>query len=127
VSTHTLLGALALAAALAAAAALAIAVAVMRQNRTTTTELRHHRAAHKRTHGRADPDPEHHGTSPTVDRLARELARLAGELEQVVAFLGELGEWAEGAERRLPPTAAPDPGATALMPAADRPRPGTRA
>jgi hypothetical protein len=115
-----MLGALALAALLAAAAALAIAVAVMRQNRTTTTELRHHRAAHKRTHGRADPDPEHHGTSPTVQRLAT-------ELEQVVAFLGELGEWAEGAERRLPPTAAPDPGATALMPAADRPRPGTPA
>jgi hypothetical protein len=123
-----------------------LAVLVMRQNADTTRDLRHHRTAHQRTHGRADPDPEHHGTSPTVTRLAADLEALSAMYEELIA-------WAEVADKRLrrpdddPPPAAmyatdetltaeraaqlrahpeqlhPADTPTAALPAADRPGP----
>jgi hypothetical protein len=113
------LGSVALVTALTAAV---LAVLVMRQNARTTTDLRRHRHAHHRTHGRPDPDPEHHGTSPTVDRLAHDL----DELRQ---FVIALARWADGitAHLGLDDHHDDDPDATAHMPATDRPTPNGHA
>jgi hypothetical protein len=77
-----------------AATTAVLALVVMRQSGHALTEIRGHRIAHKRTHGRADPDPEHHGTSPTVDRLATTVDELAD-------YTAALGEWAAKADQRL--------------------------
>jgi hypothetical protein len=100
-----------------AATASVLALVVMRQSGRALTEIREHRIAHKRTHGRADPDPEHHGTSPTV-------ARLATLVDELADYTAALGEWADGAEQRLPPRPPQQPNghpATTAMPATDRP------
>jgi hypothetical protein len=99
-----------------AATTAVLAYVVMRQSGRALAEIREHRIAHKRTHGRADPDPEHHGTSPTVTRLTTTVDELAD-------YTAALGEWADGVERRLPrppqqPNGHP---ATTAMPATDRP------
>jgi hypothetical protein len=99
-----------------AATTAVLALVVMRQSGRALTEIRHHRQAHQRTHGRADPDPEHHGTSPTVERLSEDVETLGGLYEDLVA-------WARGADQRLrrpddQPNGHP---ATTAMPATDRP------
>jgi hypothetical protein len=97
--------------------AVGLAVVVMRQNATTTRELRHHRTQHQRTHGRPDPDPEHHGTSPTVQRLCDELETLGGLYDDLHSHTGALTVWARDVDRRLPPR--DDPAATQTMSAID--------
>jgi hypothetical protein len=117
------LASVALAIALTAAA---LAVTVMRQNATTTTDLRTHRTAHQRTTGRPDPDPEHHGTSPTVTHLADDVKRINQDLDTVSGVLEQITSWAQYVDDVVRPPDTPATAhapATQAMPTTTRPAP----
>jgi hypothetical protein len=113
-TTHAILGAAAGLALALAVVALILAILVMRQSAEALRDLRAHRTAHRRTTGRDDPDPEHHGTSPTVARLADDMRRLDADLETLGTLFAELTDWARHVDHIV---RAPDTPADATTPA----------